>query len=108
MSGIAVYFRFSHLTLLSIKNYEYFCVQNYELELRLFHNDADYGGARGVLLSVGIGKNRQQLKILNASQKSKIQFPRLSVNFHKSTRLVPTPLQTPLKITEFAQIRKNV
>ena len=59
MFRIAVYFRFSHLTLLSIKNYEYFCVQNYELELRLLHNDADYGGARGVLLSVGIGKNRQ-------------------------------------------------
>ena len=54
-----VYLRFSHLTLLSIKNYEYFCVQNYELELRLLHNDPDYGAARGVLSGVGIGKNRQ-------------------------------------------------
>lgn len=39
-------FRFSHLTLLSIKNYEYFCVQNYKLDLRLLHNDADYGSER--------------------------------------------------------------
>ena len=59
-----------------------------------------------VLAKVKTGKLRQ-LKILKASQKSEIQFTRLSVNFHKSTRLVPTPLETPLKITEFAQIRKN-
>lgn len=34
-------------------------MQNYELKLRLLHNDLDYGGARGVLLGVGVGKNRQ-------------------------------------------------
>ncbi len=70
MSSIAaksseVYFRFSHLTLLSIKNYAYFCVQNYELDLRLLHNDADYGSARGVLFGVGIGKNRQITTVKN-------------------------------------------
>ena len=48
----------------------------------------------------------RQLKSLAQAKKSKIKFTRLSVNVHKSTRLVPTPLQTPLKITEFAQIRK--
>ena len=41
MSSIAaksseVCFRFSHLTLLSIKNYEYFCAQNYELSYGYF------------------------------------------------------------------------
>ena len=76
MSSIAeksseVYFRFSHLILLRIKNYEYFCVRNNELDLRLLHNDADYGSARGVLSGVGIGKTgkSRQLKILNAIQK---------------------------------------
>ena len=70
MSSVAaksseVYFRFSHLTLLSIKNYEYFCVQNYELELRLLNSDPDYGAARGVLSGVGIGKNRQIATVKN-------------------------------------------
>jgi len=110
MSGIAAYIRFIRLRLPRSKNYEYFCAQNYNSGIRLLHEYFRLWGCEKVyfpeLAEVKTGKLRQ-LKILNGNQKSKIQFPRLSVNSHKSTRLVPTPLQTPLKITEFAQIRKN-
>ena len=90
MSCIAVYFRFIRVILLCSKNYEYFCgAQNYELEIRLHQNISANNLREGVRSIVGIGKIGKllRLKILNASQKSKIQFPRLSFNCHKSTRI---------------------
>ena len=42
-----------------------FCCKITELDLRLLHNDADYGSARGVLFGVGIGKNRQITTVKN-------------------------------------------
>ena len=36
--SIVEYFGFSLLALLCSKNYDYFCVQNYELEIRLHEN----------------------------------------------------------------------
>ena len=104
------YNRFSRLRLPRSKNYEYFCAQNYDLELRLLHKYFRLWGCEKVYFSelaeVKTGK-LQQLKIVNGNQKYQIWFPRLSVNFHKSTWLVPTPSQTPLRISQFAQIRKN-
>ena len=44
--SIVEYFGFSLLALLCSKNYDYFCAQNYELELRRLHNDPYYGGVR--------------------------------------------------------------
>lgn len=96
------YNRFSRLRLPRSKNYEYFCAQNKDLELRLLHKYIRLWSYEKVyfleLAEVKTGK-LQQLKILNGSQKYQIWFPRLSVNFHKSTRLVPTPSQTPLRIS---------
>ena len=69
------YIRFSRLRLPRSKNYEYFCAQNYDLELRLLHKYFRLWGSEKVyfpeLAEVKTGKLRQ-LKTLNGSQKYQI------------------------------------
>lgn len=79
MSGIErtsdLQIRFSRLRLPRSKDNEYFCAQNYDLELRLLHKYFPLWGCEKVYFSelaeVKTGK-LQQLKIINGSQKYQI------------------------------------